>query len=132
MQVHNKFIAVLSLTMGLALTAATPAIASPNRWFQYGDRYGDIRGLVDRTQSDLRDAASLERNRGDARSRYQNTQRHLSTFDRHLLKGHFDKGELDSAISDLQHIIDKNTLQARSRDMLMRDIEDLRGMRSHR
>ncbi len=131
MQLHNKSLAVLSLTLGLALSAATPAIASPNGWFQYGDRYGDIRSLIDRTQSDLRDAASLEHNRGDARSRYQNTQRHLSTFDRHLLKGHFDKGELDSAISDLQHIIDKNTLQARSRDMLMRDIEDLRAMRSH-
>lgn len=140
MKFVTKSIAVLSLTSGLALVSVTPVLASPNGWYQYGDRYGerygdrygDLRGIVDRTQSDLRDAASMERHHGDAYSRYQNAQRHLSTFDRHLIKDHFDKSELDSAISDLQHIIDKNTLQPRSRDALMRDIEDLRGMRDHR
>lgn len=132
MTIIKKALAVLSLASGLGCIFVTPSLASPNGWYQYADRYGDIRSLVDRTQNDLREAASLERNRGDARSRYENTQRHLSTFDRHLTKNHFDKSELDSAVSDLHHIIDKNTLDPRSRDALTRDIEDLRAMRDHR
>jgi hypothetical protein len=96
-------------------------------WFQdYPAPYSGLRGLVDRVQADLHEAAGIEHQKGDQRERYQNAQRHLSTFDRHLTKGHFDKGELDSAISDIQSILDKNVLQASMRDTLRRDVEDLR------
>ena len=124
--------AVLALAVGLTVVYVTPGLASPNAWYQYCDRYGDIRGLVDRTQNDLRVAASLGHNKGESRRRYEHTQKHLSTFDRHLTKGNFAKGELNDAISDLHHILDKNTLDPRSRDALSRDIEDLRAMREHR
>jgi hypothetical protein len=135
-------ITILSLSLGLTV-GATTTIAAPSGWYQYGDRdgdryrdrgdrYGDIRGLVERTQSDLQAASEMQRGDGDQRSRYRNAERHLSTFDRHLEKGHFDKGELDPAISDIQHILDKNTLEPSARDALFRDISDLRAMREHR
>ena len=136
MKLGSKSIGGLSLSLalglGLTLVSAMPVVAAPGAWFQYGDRFDDIRNIVDRTQSDLHRASRLENAKGDQRSRYDNAQKHLSTFDRHLVKGHFDKGELDPAISDLQHILDKNTLQAADRDALTRDIQDLRAVRDRR
>lgn len=127
----NQSLAVLTLGLGLSIGIATPVMAQPYG-FQYGDRFGDIRGLVDRTQTDLRQSAELERNGGDQRDRYRNAQRRLSTFDRHLTKGHFDKGALDSSIDTIKAILDKNTLQASARDALYRDMQDLRAARDHR
>lgn len=127
MKLFKRSTTVLALAFGLAATGTVPLCAASGGWFQeYPAPYGGLRGLVDRVQSDLREAAELEHGKGDQRDRYRNAQRHLSTFDRHLTKGHFDKGELDSAISDIQSILDKNVLQASSRDTLLRDVEDLR------
>ncbi len=131
MKAVSQSLAVLTVGLGLSIGVATPVVAAPYG-FQYGDRFGDIRGLVDRTQSDLRQSSELEHNNGDQRDRYRNAQKHLSTFDRHLTKGHFDKGALDSAIDTLKAILDKNTLQASARDALTRDIQDLRAAREHR
>jgi hypothetical protein len=124
-------LAVLFLTLGVTLGTAAPAAAAPHG-FQEGDRFGDIRGLVDRTQNDLREASQLQHNNGDQRDRYTNAQKHLSTFDRHLTKGHFDKDSLDKSIDNIQAILDKNTLQASARDALYRDVQDLRAARAHR
>ena len=131
MKSFQKSLGVLSLALGIAAGTTTPLVAAPY-WHQSGDHYGDIRGLVDRTQSDLREAAGLEHNDGGQRDRYRNAQKHLSTFDRHLTKGHFDKGALDSSIDNIQAILDKNTLQASTRDALSRDVQDLRDARTHR
>lgn len=120
--------------LGLALLGAgvvtNPLLVAAPQTYSSADRYYDIRQIVDRTQSDLQSARSFARPKGDQRSRFDNAARHLSTFDRHLLKGHFDKGEMDSAIEDVQHIIDKNTLSPEGRDAIMRDIQDLRAARS--
>ncbi|HLH03799.1 MAG TPA: hypothetical protein VKX25_13595 [Bryobacteraceae bacterium] len=131
MKSFRPALAVVSLTFGMLLGTVAPVAAAPYG-FQYGDRFGDIRGLIDRTQNDLREAAQLEHNNGDARHRYDDAQKHLSTFDRHLTKGNFDKGTLDKAIDNLQAILDKNTLQASTRDALYRDVQDLRAARAHR
>jgi hypothetical protein len=136
----NQTLAVLLLSAGIGVWSATPMSASPNGQYQYGDRdgaryperYGDLRSLVDRTQTDLRTSAELEHNNGDQRERYRNAQGHLSTFDRNLTKGHFDKAELDKAIHDVQSVLDHNALQASARDELLRDVQDLRAVRDHR
>lgn len=137
MKVFSKSSLILALGMGLAFLPSVPLAAHSAGWFQSGDRYrgdryGDLRGLVEQTQTDLSEASHFQRFKGDQRSRFENAQRHLSTFDRHLTKGKFDKGELDDAISNVQKIIDKNTLQASSRDALMRDVSDLRAARERR
>ncbi len=128
----NKALGVLFVGPGMAIGTAIPLAAAPNGWFLYGDRFGDLRGLVDRTQNDLRGSAELEHNNGDQRERYRHAQGHLSTFDRHLTKGHFDKSELDRAIHDVQSVLDHNSLQASARDALLRDVQDLRAARDHR
>ena len=122
---------VAALGIGMAALPLTPWTASAAPFFQIYQQDG-LRGLVDQTQSDLRSAESLEHQRGKEHERYENAQRTLSTFDRHLTKDHFDKGKLDRVIGDIKSILDHNTLQARSRDALLHDIESLRIARERR
>jgi len=117
---------VLLLALGVGVGAAVNVPLSAAPYQEYPAPYTDLRGLVDRTQSDLRAASDLEHGNEKQRNRYRNAQEHLSTFDRHLVKGHFDKGELNHSIDAIKSILDNNTLQASSRDALMRDDEDLR------
>ena len=129
----NGPLTVLLLTFGLA-TGSAVAVPAPGMtgYQEYPAAHMDLRGLVDRTQSDLREAADLEHGNDKQRDRYRSAQGHLSTFDRHLTKGHFDKGELDKSIDSIKDILDHNTLQASSRDALLRDLEDLRIARDRR
>ncbi len=124
----------LVLSIGLAAGgAASLKGAQGPAWFQqYPPRYMDMRELVDRSQSDLREAAELEHGNDGQRGRYRTAQGHLSTFDRHLTKGRFDNGELSKSIGSIQGILDHNVLQARSRDALIRDVSDLRMARERR
>lgn len=99
----------------------------------YYTQHPDLRQLIEKTQDDLRRSSELQHSRkGDQRNRYQNAQKSLSTFDRHLTKGKFDKGELDKAIGDIQSVLDHNTLQASSRDALLSDVQNLRLARKAR
>lgn len=120
--------AALSFGGAVALHAQAPG---------YGQEYpapygGGLRGLVDRTQSDLRAAEETEHNKPDQRDRYEHAQGHLSTFDRKLTHGKFDKGELDKSIGSLKDVLDHNVLQPSTRDALMHDMEDLRIARDRR
>ncbi len=132
MKVLNKSLCIASLASGMLLATIPSVSAEPQGWSQYGDRFGDIRGVINRSQNDLRRSERLEENNGDQRERYRNAQGHLSTFDRHLTQGNFDRSELDRAVHDMQHILNKNSLQASARDALLRDIEDLRAIRYQR
>jgi hypothetical protein len=121
LQTLRILIAILSLGIGLAFAG------------DHGrDRdYSDLRGLVDRVQSDLRSASDLEHG-NKQRDRYHNAQDNLSKFDRNLSKGKFDKGALDHSINGMKDILDHNTLQGSSRDMLRRDLADLKIARDER
>lgn len=123
------------LGIGLTLGGAASLNAAPNGRYQYYRDPAmphDLRRIVDRTQNDLRAAADLEHSKEDQRKRYSDAQGHLSTFDRKLTKGKFDKGELNKSIDKIKQILDKNVLQASTRDALMRDIADLRIARDRR
>lgn len=124
------------LTLGLSCGGAFALHAQAAGYGQeqeYPAPYGGgLRGLVDRTQSDLRAAEDVEHNKGDQRERYQHAQGHLSTFDRKLTHGKFDKGELDKAIDSIKDILDHNVLQASARDALLRDMQDLKVARDRR
>src|SRR5215475_10474347 len=97
-------------------------------------RYSDVRALVGRVQEDLRRAAGMASPRSHNKDfqRVDNAQRHLSQFDRALSKGKFDSGKLDASISDVQSVVDHNTLTPQDRDSLNVDLRDLRGVRSER
>ncbi len=134
MTIFEKSATAFLLTFGLSFgTAASLEAAAGTGWFQgYPAPYMDMRGLVDRTQTDLREAAEFEHGNDKQRGRYHDAQGHLSTFDRHLTKGRFDKGELDKSIGSVQGILDHNVLQGSSRNALIRDVSDLRVARARR
>jgi hypothetical protein len=94
--------------------------------------YGNARSLVDRVQSDLRHASHMVRDRAKERERYDNAQHHLSEFDRELARNKFDKDKLDSAIDDVKNVVENNTLDPQARDILTRDLSDLRNLRQSR
>jgi len=94
--------------------------------------YSDVRALVGRTQTDLRQALDLVRRNGKELQRIDFAQRHLSQFDRALSKRKWDKEKLDAAIDDLQNVIDHNTLEPEDRDRLAADLRDLRDLRRER
>lgn len=127
---QSLFAAVL--TLGLTGAGAVNCAAAQYAADAYPAPYSGLRGLIDRTQNDLRTAAELEHENGSQHERYIKAQGHLSTFDRHLVKGRFDKGELDKSINEIKGILDHNVLQASSRDMLLRDMQDLRIARDRR
>jgi hypothetical protein len=96
-------------------------------------RYSDVRALVGRVQEDLRRAAGMASPRHNKDlQRVDNAQRHLSQFDRALSKGKFDSGKLDASISDVQSVVDHNTLTPQDRDSLNVDLRDLRAVRTER
>jgi len=133
MKSTNRFLLSLAFAGGLVVAGAVAHPAVANAAFQQpGPDAGDIRGLVDRTQTDLRAAADQEVGGEESHKRYRTAQKDLSVFDRHLTKGHFDKEALGNSISDIQGILDHNTLQASTRDMLLRDVGDLRVARDRR
>jgi hypothetical protein len=124
----------LVLTLGLASGGALALQAqAPGYGQEYPAPYGGgLRGIVDRTQTDLRSAEETEHNKPDQRERYEHAQGHLSTFDRKLTHGKFDRGELDKSIDSLKSILDHNVLQASARDALIRDMQDLKVARDRR
>ena len=118
------------MALGLAMGSATALPAATGGFYHYQD-IGDIRGLVDRTQNDLRVASGLEHG-NKQRDRYLNAQDSLSKFDRKMSKGKFDKGALEHSIHDLKEILEHNTLQPSTRDALHRDMTDLKVARDRR
>ena len=128
MKLSHRSLTTGVLTLGLALAGGVSLCAGPAAGFQdYPAPYNtDLRGLVDRTQADLRAANDLEHGNDKQHERYKNAQAHLSTFDRKLTKGKFDREELKHAIETIQAILDHNVLQASSRDALIHDVTDLK------
>jgi len=95
-------------------------------------RYGRARGLVDRVQRNLHRAEELTPPNEKEKERYHNAQHHLSEFDRRLSEGKFDKDKLDQAIDDVKNVVEHNTLSPEHRDVLTRDLAELRELRRTR
>ena len=114
--------------MNMVCIASILVVALPMAGAQYGDP-GQLRQIVDRTQSDLRAGAELSTDHKQ-HERVAEAQKHLSDFDRHLTKGKFKKSELDQSIGGIKSVLDHNTLQPSTRDAVTRDMEDLRVARA--
>jgi hypothetical protein len=100
--------------------------------FSQDGRYGRARDLVSRVQKNLRHAERFTPPNEKEKERYHNAQQHLSEFDRKLSEGRFDKDKLDQAIDDVKNVVEHNTLAAESRDVLSRDLQELRDLRRAR
>jgi len=112
------------------LTVAAVLIAPAGVWAQEG-AYPEARRLVQHVQEDLRHVAQEDTRHKEA-DHVEDTLKHLADFDKGLANSKFDKGRLDSAIDHMKQILDDNTIDARDRDALKADLDDLRHLRVDR
>lgn len=89
-----------------------------------------VDSLVRQTQLDLNSAYGRYHfvAHGD-RDRLNHAEKELREFSAKWDGGHFDKGELDDAISAIQRVLNNNPLHVGERDALTSDISQLRRMR---
>jgi uncharacterized membrane protein YccC len=115
---------------GFALATLIALSAIPA--FPQGRRYDRARDFVSRVQKNLRRAERFTPPNEKEKERYHNAQQHLSEFDRKLSEGQFDKDKLDEAIDDVKNVVEHNTLSSENRDVLTRDLQELRDLRRSR
>ena len=94
--------------------------------------YSDARQLVQRVQEDLRHVGHEDARNHKQADHVEEAQKHLSDFDKGLSNGKFEKDRLDAAIDHLKQVVDGNTLEARDRDAINTDIDDLRHLKADR
>jgi hypothetical protein len=116
--------------MLFAVTAAL-FLAACGAWAQDG-AYPDARQLVQRVQEDLHHIMQEDARNHKQADHCEDALKHLSDFDKGLANNRFDKDRLDAAIDHMKKVLDDNTIEARDRDMLTTDIEDLRHLRVDR
>jgi len=111
-------------------TIAAVLIAPAGVWAQDG-AYPDARRLVQHVQDDLHRVAQEDARHKEA-DHVQDALQHLADFDKGLSNNKFDKGRLDAAIDHMKKILDDNTIDAKDRDALRADVDDLRHLRVDR
>jgi hypothetical protein len=98
-----------------------------------GNDYGRDQGyLIGRVMSDLNRAAASARLDGHERKHFDEVAQNLQDFQARWARGKFDTGKLDKAIHNLEHLADADRVRGRDRDMLARDLDDLRRFRASR
>lgn len=88
-----------------------------------------VSNLVDRVHADLNHAYGNWRPGANDRKRLNDAEKQLRDFSMKWNNGKFDKGELDNAVSSVQHVLDNNHLRVEDRDALSYDVNQLRRMR---
>lgn len=88
-----------------------------------------VSALVDRVHMDLNRGYESWHLSGGDRDRLNNAEKQLREFAQKWSDHHFDKGELDDAISSIQHVLDNNKLRGPERDAISDDVSQLRSMR---
>ncbi|MBV8073373.1 MAG: hypothetical protein JO270_25985 [Acidobacteriaceae bacterium] len=116
---------------GLALCTALAAMmlcsqSLPAQIYRYSPEHARP---VDATIHDLKMIAAHNTYSGHEMQRYDSAMTHLSQFAERLHQGVFDKGKLDRSIDDVQNVLNKNPLDGRARNILNRDVLELRRLR---
>jgi hypothetical protein len=120
---------VAKLSLGLFLLVGGPAtlpLAAQHYAFK-----PEHRRPVDATIRDLKAIAAHNTFSHKEMERYDHAMSHLSQFAQRLQTGKFNKGKLDQAIGDVQNVLNNNPLDGRARDILNRDVLELRRLRSN-
>jgi hypothetical protein len=117
----------------LVAAAAAALSLGPHLMAQFcpENRYSptSVDALVDRVHNDLNHAYDAFRFSNADRDRLNNAEKQLREFSRKWEQAHFDKGNLDSSIDAIQHVLDNNHLPPQDRDALSDDVTQLRRMR---
>src|SRR5260221_10427714 len=114
----------------LLATALTVGLSAQDRFgpeVKYDS--SSVTALVDRVHTDLDHAYGRFHFSNSDRDRLNNAEKQLRDFAKKWEGGKFDKGELDDAISSIQHVLDNNKLHEEDRTALSDDISQLRRMR---
>ena len=126
------------MARGLLAHGAVAALAvlfmSQAAHAQYAPQYtyrAEHRRPVDATIRDLQQIAPYNTFSGKESKRFDNAITHLTQFEGRLQSRYFDKGKLDDGIGDVQHILDNNRLDAQARQILNRDVWELRRLRAN-
>jgi hypothetical protein len=118
------------MTSGIAamLLSLSPLVHA-----QFGpeNRYrpSEVSALADRVHEDLNHAYGVWHFSDSDRDRLNNAEKQLREFADKWSKAKFDKGNLNSAIDAIQHVLDNNRLPQEQRDALSDDVTQLRRMR---
>jgi hypothetical protein len=107
----------------------------PDQGRNGNDGYGYGRSqdsLISRVMADLSRAAANARLDGHERKHFDEVAQNLQDFEGRWARGKFDSGKLDKAIRNLEHLADADQVRGRDRNMLARDVQDLRQFRSTR
>ena len=88
--------------------------------------------LIGRVMTDLNRAAERARLDGHERKHFDEVAGNLQEFETRWARGKFDTGKLDKAIHNLEHLAEADRVHGRDRDILARDVEDLRQFRASR
>jgi len=123
----KQLLHVSLITVGLALLGI-PARA------QYGPAGGpyqpeSVTALIERVHADLNRGYDVWRLPKGDRERLDKAGKELREFASDWRHGKFDKGDLDDAISAINHVVDKNRLAGPERDALWNDVDQLRQLR---
>jgi hypothetical protein len=98
-----------------------------------GYRYGrNQQVLVDRVMSDLDRAVRHAHLDGHELDHFNEVGRSLEEFQSKWARGKFDTGKLDNAIHNLEHLAQADRVRGDDREMLSRDLYDLRQFRAGR
>lgn len=120
-------VSTFAFMAGMLLAGGSVAHAQ----FDGGPRYDahSITVLVDRVHSDLDHAYTVWHFSNDDHDRLNHAEKELRDFSKKWNDNKFDKGELDDAISSVQHVLDNNKMPREQRDALSDDVGQLRNMR---
>ena len=88
--------------------------------------------LISRVMGDLSRAAANAHSDGHERKHFDEVAQNLQEFEGRWAQGKFDSGKLNKAIQNLEHLADADRVRGRDRDVLARDVQDLRQFRSTR
>jgi hypothetical protein len=122
-------IAVLFFTLSAgAQSRGREPYGQPRNYPNSRNRYS----LIDRVMSDLNRAASSGYLDGHERKHFDRAADSLRDFQSRWSRGKFDKGKLDKAIENLDHLARADRVRGRDRDALTRDLYDLRQFRATR
>ena len=102
---------------------------SRDRGYGYGTYQGD---LIGRVMSDLNRAASGAYLDDHERHHFDEVASNLEDFQNRLARGKFDTGKLDKVIHNLEHLAQADRVRGVDREILSRDLYDLRHFRATR
>ena len=95
------------------------------------NRRNNDASVIDRVLSDLNRTASRTRTDNHEREHFRRASHQLYEFRQKWAQGNFDRGKLDRAIEDLEHLTNSNQIRGQDRSILASDLSALRNFRAN-